>query len=76
METTTVALVKDFRGQEIHASDVVVYPNRQGSRMWLVEARVTEVRGDSLRVQREDGKIKTITRIDRVVVVESQHANV
>lgn len=65
--------MKDFLGQKICIGDDVVYPNRQSSAMWMVKARVIEVRSDSLRVERsEDGTIKTITRVDRVTVVTEQ----
>lgn len=65
--------MKDFLGQEIRAGDTVVYPNRHGSRLWMNKAVVTEVKADgSLRVLREDGQTKPLTRIDRVVVVTKQ----
>jgi hypothetical protein len=36
-------MMKDWRGVEIHVGDLVVYPGRQGSSMWMVEAEVVEL---------------------------------
>ena len=64
--------MRDFLGQFISVGDTIVYPNRQGSNLWMVKALVTEVREDSLRVERDDGTVKPLTRIDRVTVVTKQ----
>jgi hypothetical protein len=65
--------MKDFLGNEIKPGDIVVYPTRQSSRMWMNRAKVTQVRSDgTLRVQRADGTVKPIVRVDRVVVVTKQ----
>lgn len=64
--------MKDFLNQDIKIGDTIVYPNRQGSSLWMNKAQVEEVRLDSLRVRRSDGSVKTIRRTDRVVVVTNQ----
>ncbi len=64
--------MKDFLNQDIKIGDTIVYPNRQGSSLWMNRAQVEEVRLDSLRVRRSDGSVKTIRRTDRVVVVTNQ----
>lgn len=63
--------MKDFLDQEITAGDTIVYPNRQGSSLWMVKAEVLTVNDESnrLSVRRTDGTVKTITRVDRVTVV-------
>lgn len=62
----------DFLGQEIKPGDTVVYPGRQGSRMWMNQAQVLSVdqtdRGWGVKVQRTDG-IRTLSCVDRIVVV-------
>lgn len=64
--------MKDFLGQDINVGDTIVYPNRQGSNLWMNQAQVTEVRVTGLRVQLPDGQIKPLQRVDRVVVVTQQ----
>jgi len=66
--------MKDFLDQEITVGDEIVYPNRGGSDLWMNRATVTEVGMTNLKVQRPDGPIKTIQRVDRVVVVTQQLA--
>lgn len=64
--------MKDFLDQEITAGDIIVYPNRKGSDLWMVKAEVLDVQHDErrLRVRRTDGTVKTLTRVDRVTVVQ------
>ena len=61
----------DFLGWLIHVGDTVVYPVRQGSAMWLVEACVLEVKIGRIKVEAEGQKPSWVSRLDRVVVVES-----
>ena len=63
--------MKDFLDREIAAGDTIVYPNRQGSNLWMVKAEVLTVNDESnrLSVRRTDGTVKTISRVDRVTVV-------
>jgi hypothetical protein len=35
--------MNDWRGTEVGVGDLVVYPGRQGSHMWMVEAEVVEL---------------------------------
>jgi hypothetical protein len=64
--------MKDFLGQTILVGDEIVYPNRQSSSLWMNRARVTSVKEDGLQIRRDDGVVKTIKRVDRVVVVTRQ----
>jgi len=64
--------MKDFLGQQIEAGDSIVYPNRQGSRLWMNFATVADVRDKSIRVRLNNGVHKTLTRIQRVTVVSKQ----
>ncbi len=36
-------MIRDWRGQPLEAGAIIVYPQRRGSRMWMVEAKVLEV---------------------------------
>lgn len=59
----------DYLGQAINVGNTIVYPGRQGSRMWMNNALVIELRPNGVKVQRPDGGIRTLTCLDRVVVV-------
>lgn len=80
----------DFLGQEIKVQDTVVYPNRQGSSLWMNKGTVLEVKqvpprdpsapdahpasqpSFKLKVRREDGVVRPLLCLDRVVVVTQQ----
>lgn len=47
-----VAVVKDWRGTEIQVGSTVVYPSRQGSRLWMTEGEVV-----SLPLSKKDARI-------------------
>lgn len=65
--------MKDFLNQTIAIGDTVVYPGRRGSSLWMNRATVIDIRVNSIRVQRvDDNVIKTLNRVDRVVVVTEQ----
>lgn len=67
---------QDFLGQLIIVGTTVVYPGRQGSRMWMNQAQVIEIKSNGIKVQRPDGGIRTLTCLDRVVVVHEVKPNV
>lgn len=64
--------MKDFLGQPIKSGDKIVYPTRKASSMWMNRATVIEVGLRGLKVKRDDGKIKKVQRIDRVVVLTGE----
>ncbi len=65
--------MKDFLGQEISIGDIVVYPTRRRSVLIMNRAKVLSfLEKGCLHIQRDDGKIKTISRVDRVTVVTKQ----
>ena len=69
--------MKDWRGKAIKRGSSVVYPGRQGSVIWVVEAEVLEVKDEEIVVQptRSTGDRAVSSRpvhirnIDRVTVV-------
>lgn len=79
--------MKDWRGTPIVPGSIVVYPGRQSSSMWMVEAEVLEVFQDwhyndfvwALRVQPKrvgkygDRSLKPVklTALERVTVIQS-----
>jgi len=60
----------DFLGREIKAGDLVVYPVRRGSRMWLNKLTVTQALDDTLMGFSPEGRRIKITNLDNVVVVD------
>ena len=70
----------DFLGQPITVGKTVVYPGRQGSRLWMNRAVILEVSANAVKVQRNDGGIRVLKCLDRVVVIqaigEADHAEV
>ena len=65
--------MRDFLNQTVDVGDTIVYPGRRGSSLWMNRAKIIDIRANSIRVQRvNDNAIKTIKRVDRVVVVTDQ----
>lgn len=65
---------RDFTKREIRANDRVVYPVRQGSRMWLKELIVRQVSAGpggkpQISGANAKGRLVTIKNLDNVVVV-------
>ena len=83
MNTATleeVQVAEDYFGQEIRVGDLLVYPGRQSSNLWMNHIRVTKVEEigaarfsrvmHKVTGQKDDGSIVTIVEIDRAVVVQ------
>ncbi len=67
------APVLDFMGRAIKAGDIVCYPVRRGSSMWLSKITVTQVvpgPTPSLGGFNSDGRKFTIHNIGNVIVAE------
>ena len=69
--------IRDCRGIKINVGDIIVYPGRRGSNMWLNTGVVQPPRfGDlqqSLSVRRTGGKMVEIFETSRVAVVVSAY---
>lgn len=61
--------MRDFLGQTIKPGQTIVYPGRQGAGMWMNRAIVMEVHPNGIKVQREDGGIRVLKCMNRVVVI-------
>jgi len=61
--------VVDFMGREIAAGNVIVYPVRRGSLMWLNKLNVQHVEDDKVIGYNNLGRRVTITNLANVVVV-------
>lgn len=75
LETTPTEAV-DFLGHQIQAGDLVVYPVRQGSSMWMNKLRVESVRntprGKAISGTNDAGRPIIIRNLENCVVVESK----
>lgn len=74
LETTPTEAV-DFLGHPIEAGNLIVYPVRQGSSMWMNKLRVDAVRdtprGKAVSGTNDAGRRITIRNLTNCVVVES-----
>jgi hypothetical protein len=61
----------DFLGREIRPGDLIVYPTRRGSRMWMNELRVQQVTPEYVGGHNDLGRPVKITNLKNVVVVSS-----
>ena len=52
---------EDFLGRQISEDDIICYPVRKGSDLWMTKAKVLNVFPSKLRVQKENG-FKTVVR--------------
>jgi hypothetical protein len=59
----------DFMGREITAGNVIAYPVRRGSKMWLNKLNVQHVEDDKIVGYNNLGRRITITNLRNVVVV-------
>lgn len=75
IETTPTEAV-DFLGQPIVAGDLIVYPVRQGSHMWMNKLRIEAVRdtprGKAISGTNDSGRRITIRNLINCVIVESK----
>lgn len=65
--------VVDYAGNEIKAGMTVVYPVREGSRMWLSEMTVTQVIGGTiptLKGANRTGHRVTVKKLENVVIIQ------
>lgn len=51
--------------------DVVVYPSREGSKMWMTEGKVVSIEGAKVGVLKTDGKRPAYPALDRLTVIVS-----
>lgn len=58
----------DWRGTSIKVGDIVVYPSRQGSHLWMTEGEVVEVT-PRLAVRKKGGVRLSYPAPERVTVV-------
>lgn len=67
-------MVTDFMGKELKPGDLIVYPCRSGSNLWMTSARIVEVieqKSENLiKARKENGFLVTVSRVDNVVKIE------
>lgn len=60
-------MLKDWRGTKIKVGSTVVYPSRQGSRLWMNEGTVLSL--EPLTVQRKGGQRVSHPSPERLTVI-------
>jgi len=80
--------MKDFRGRPIQVNDMIVYPGRRSSALWMTEAQVlgityntaeperqpVQLKVQPLKSGRAFGKPTTLNRLDLIVRVDPVEA--
>jgi hypothetical protein len=61
--------VNDFRGLIFGKGDLIAYPVRTGSRMWMNIATVDEVLSGKLRVSKPDGSTTYVFTPERCAIL-------
>lgn len=64
--------MKDFRGREIQVGQMLVYPVRRGSSMWLSEISVTDLGDGTVSGINSKGRRITLSRPNRSVIVDGK----
>lgn len=62
--------MKDFFGQKIKVGDILVYPVRRRSSMWLTKIRVTDL-DDAVHGVNDNRRRITLSRPERSVIITS-----
>lgn len=64
--------MKDFRRQEIRVGQMLVYPVRRGSLMWLSEISVTDLGDGTVSGINSKGRRITLSRPNRSIIVDGK----
>ena len=59
----------DFLGSEIRAGDMLVYPVRRGSKMWLNKLTVTKAEIDVIHGISPTGRMVKLTNLKNTIIV-------
>lgn len=66
-----MGMMKDTRGKEFMVGDLIAYPQRSGSSVWLVVSRILELGDEKLKVMREGhDRPSTVHCYNRAVIIE------
>lgn len=68
-------MIFDFAGQPIEPGDLVAYPVRHGSDMYLRTLKVSSVKGKCIHGSNDKGRIVKLLHADRCVVINSKENN-
>lgn len=63
--------MKDFLGREIKVGDVLVYPVRRRSAMWLTKITVTDLGNDTVHGTNDNGRRITLSKPNRSIIAPS-----
>lgn len=64
---------EDFMGKVIRVKDLIVYPVRQGSNLWMNQAVVIKIESSdkvtTIHAERPDGTVVKLTKTENIVIV-------
>jgi hypothetical protein len=61
-------VIADLFGRGFSVGDTIVYPLRQGSRMWMESAEVIDVKTASLGIKKDNGNKTTIRNFSSCII--------
>lgn len=61
-------MIVDFFGRAVQVDDVIAYPQRQGSNLWMETGKVLAVEAEKLSIRKSNGR-KTKIRNVRLCIV-------
>lgn len=73
-------MLKDIVGKELNPGDMIAYPGRSGSNIWMTTAKSLEIKEEfncygtdpiySIKARKENGFVVMVDRVDNVVKIE------
>ena len=63
--------MKDFLERKIYVGDMLVYPVRRGSKMWLTKSRVVGLGDGFVYGVNDNGRRVTLSRPERSIIAPS-----
>lgn len=61
-------MISDFFGVTFNRGDTIAYPLRQGSKLWIETAEVTNVKATSLDIKKSNGNKTTIKNYKNCII--------
>lgn len=62
-------MVSDYFGREIKKGNIITYPVRKGSDMWIEHAKVLDTGTDQLQIQKSSGRTAYFKSPARAVII-------
>ena len=60
--------MRDFFERLIRVDDIIVYPVRQGSRLWIEKAKVYDMHEDTLKIEKSNGNKTRLKNVSSCII--------